>query len=169
MPRRPKAEADKYKSVTISLRPRDVKVLQRLAVERVTSAPAGASASEAWDALFERGERPSVSLAVRYLVDAEFERRSRIAFKVCKQIGWPTDALEVVLEFDPVFGSRGPTTPSEKRFVTAYLTELSASRELQKTVMTVSRRPRAKRAEANEADQRVGRTIGEMLGTVRKR
>ncbi len=119
----------KVKKVSVALRPEDVNVLQRLSLEIFSRqlAQAGA-AGVARRMVFDWGERPSVSAAIRYLIDAE--RTRRLMFAVEAHGGMPPDKrpplppIANLLDSDAVFSTvnRSPDTATAEgaAFAEAY-------------------------------------------------
>jgi hypothetical protein len=125
----PASTGRKVKKVSVALRPEDVKVLQRLSLEVFSRQMAKAGAAGEAHRILERGERPSVSAAIRFLIDAERARRAFFAHGVWKSLPHQMRPMlplpENLLDFDFVFGaSRPPATELEEVFAEAYRKEI---------------------------------------------
>jgi len=100
--------------VGVALRLADQTILQRLSLERFILARGG-DPEEMFRAVFGRGDRPSVSSAIRVLIDGERERRAREVLKTWKKMHSkkPAPSAEELLRDDFVFGIGGPTEAGE--------------------------------------------------------
>jgi hypothetical protein len=104
----PAPTGKRVEKVSVALRPEDVEVLKMLSLERFFVTTGKLGPVEAHRMIFEGGERPSVSAAIRYLIDAERERRgSRILAAWKKEHPKkPAPSVDELLGGDFVFGKR---------------------------------------------------------------
>jgi hypothetical protein len=124
----PAPRADRLKKVGVALRSTDQEILRRLSLEGfIHDAAAGANRAAMYERLFERGERPSVSSAIRYLIDSERGRRTAIANEAWKAVtrAAPPPAAHLI-QFDLVFGDSqaSPKGSVEAAFAREYAEQL---------------------------------------------
>jgi hypothetical protein len=126
----PAPTGKKVKKVSVALRPSDIEWLRRIAAEQFVAAQAPGLDGFA-RLLFEHAERPSVSGAIRYLIDSERTRRAAIAETAWRYI---TKAEEPdsahMMEFDFVFGNRRePQAAVDVAFVREYRKRLTQQQQ----------------------------------------
>lgn len=144
------ARKTSYVRINLTLRAEDAEHLRELAYSLFADKPESAVAS------LRRGERPGASMAVRYLLDDQRERRAMVALSVREdlrrkgQVAPRLEDIQRLLDFDPVFGDpeRTPATPEEVAFATAYAAKMASE---------LSRARALARAEAGERQAVRGR------------
>ena len=77
----PKPPGEKLKKVGVALRGSDIAALKRYATEALVGNPKAALD------MIERGERPSISAAIRWLLDLERERRAQGEYETYHIVG----------------------------------------------------------------------------------